>query len=322
MQRVLASEGLPALIDCSCMRTIGIAVLVCTWLGNAVAGPSDADQANALFLEGRELLTSHNTKAACEKFEASIALDPEAPGVMLNLGLCYELLEKYATSLYWFRKAQSAAAEAKLPAYEDEAKRHTIGLAAKVPILRLDASAAAGAEIRIDGKLITPTDYARVEIDRGSHSLEARAAGKQPFRRSFDVEATDAGTISIPALVDEPIKITPTPGDPIIDTPPSRNRVVLAASLGAGGLALCIISPLWARRTKNAYDEAVANHEMPSYSSARTKQHIATGMFVGGLGLIGAGAYLYFVRPARTPTTAITPVIDAQQIGLAISGSL
>jgi tetratricopeptide (TPR) repeat protein len=304
------------------MRTIGIAVLVCALAGNAVADPSNVEQANALFLEGRELLTSRNTKAACEKFEASIALDPEAPGVMLNLGLCYELLEKYATSLYWFRKAQVAAAEASLPAYEDEAKRHTVALATKVPIVRIDASAAPGAEIRIDGKLITPTDYARVEIDRGSHKLEARAPGKQLFRRSFDVGAIDAGVIEIPALVDEPQQVVPDPiVGPVIDPPSQRNRIVLAASLGAGGLALCIVSPLWARHTKNAYDDAVANNEMPSYSSARTKQHVATGMFVGGLGLIGVGAYLYFVRPSTT-ATMVAPVIDAQHLGIAISGAL
>jgi tetratricopeptide (TPR) repeat protein len=302
------------------MRTIGIAVLVCTLAGTAAAQPSNVDQANALFLEGRELLTSRNTKAACEKFEASIALDPEAPGVMLNLGLCYELLEKYATSLYWFRKAQVAAAEANLPAYEDEAKRHTVALAAKVPILRLDASAAPGAEIRIDSKLIAPTDYARVEIDRGSHTLEARAAGKQPYRRSFDVGATDAGMIEIPALLDEPreVVVPPVVG-PEIDTPRTRKRIIVAASLAGGGLALCIVSPLWARHTKNAYDEAVAKHEMPSYSAARTKQHVATGMFVGGLGLIGVGAYVYFTKPSGT---VVAPIVDAQQVGVAISGSL
>src|SRR5829696_9786868 len=142
------------------MRAIGIAVVVSAAFGTATAqSPGDLERANALFLEGRELLTSHDTQAACDKFEASIALDPAAPGVMLNLGLCYEMLEKYATSLYWFRKAQVAAAEANLPAYEDEAKRHTVALAAKVSIVRLDASAApADVEILIDGKAITSTD--------------------------------------------------------------------------------------------------------------------------------------------------------------------
>lgn len=299
------------------MRTIGIVVLVCTLAGNAAAqSPSDVEQASALFLEGRELLTSNQTRAACEKFEQSIALDPAAPGVMLNLGLCYELLEKYATSLYWFRKAQVAAAEAKLTDYEDEAKRHTISLAAKVSIVRIDSSAAPGAEVRIDNKLIAPTDYARVEIDRGEHELEARATGKQPFHRSFEVTSTDAGTLTIPTLDDLPRDIV---GPGPVEPPSTRNRVILAASLGGGGLVLCIVSPLWARKVKSDYDEAAMNAEMPSYDSARTKQHIATGMFVAGLGLIGAGAYLYFTKPTGT---VVTPVVDTQQVGIAVSGSL
>jgi len=62
---------------------------------------------------------------------------------------------------------------------------------------------------------------------------------------------------------------------------------------------------------------------MPSYSSARNKEHIATGMFIAGLGLIGFGTYLYLTAPSgKTPTTAIAPVIDGHQVGLAISGSL
>src|SRR6185503_15104741 len=176
------------------MLALAIAGLLCSWLATAAAqSPSDIARANEIFLEGRELLTSKQTAAACEKFEESIALDPTAPGVMLNLGLCYEMLEKYATSLYWFRKAQVAAAEAKLPAYEDEAKRHTLSLASKVQTVKLDVSdAPADVEIRIDSKLIAPTDYARVELDRGTHNLEARASGKQPFKQSFD---DDEGTI-------------------------------------------------------------------------------------------------------------------------------
>ena len=304
------------------MRALAIAGLLCSWLANAAAqSPDDIKRANEIFLEGRDLLTSKQTAAACEKFEESIALDPTAPGVMLNLGLCYEMLEKYATSLYWFRKAQVAAAEAKLPAYEDEAKRHTLLLSAKVSTVKLDTSAApADVEIRIDSKLIAPTDYARVELDRGTHSLEARASGKQPYKESIE---DDEGTITLPPLVDEDTVRLPPP--PIEPTPPSNmGRTVLAASFGAVGLGLCIASPLWARHTMNAYDEAVMKGEMPDYSSARAKQHIATGMFVAGLAAIGFGTYLYLTMPSNSPTatTAITPVIDAHHVGIAISGSL
>jgi tetratricopeptide (TPR) repeat protein len=303
------------------MRALGIAVVVCTALGTAAAqSPADVERAHALFLEGRELLTRRDTQAACDKFEASIALDPAAPGVMLNLGLCYELLKKYATSLYWFRKAQVAAAEGKLTAYEDEAKRHTVALAAKVSLVRIDAAAApAGAEILIDGKLVAPTDYARVEIDRGRHTLEARAPGKQPFQRTFDVPGTDAGTLVIPALREVGSPDPDTHGD----APSPRGRIVLAAGLAGAGTILCIASPLWARSVQNSYDDAVANMEMPSYSAARTQQHTATGMFVVGAGLIGAGAYLYLTRPrTAAAATALVPLIDAHHVGFVISGSL
>ena len=70
------------------------------------------------------------------------------------------------------------------------------------------------------------------------------------------------------------------------------------------------------------YDDAVKNLEMPDYSSARTKQHVATGMFVAGVGLIGVGAYLYLTKPSSANATAFAPVVDAHTIGFAISGSL
>jgi hypothetical protein len=249
---------------------------------------------------------------------------------MLNLGLCYELLEKYATSLYWFRKAQVAAAEAQLPAYETEAKRHTVELAPRVATVKIDASAAPDAEVTIDGKPVASTDFARVEIDRGPHTLEARATGKHTYQKSFEVLARDGGTLEIPALADEQaggptvIKAEPrTDGTPVAQEPSRMPRLVLGASFGAVGLGLCIASPIWASHTKNAYDAAVARGEMPSVSDARNKQHIATGMFIGGLGLIGFSTYLLLTAPAhRTPTTAIAPVIGDHQLGLAISGSL
>jgi hypothetical protein len=304
-------------------RLVTIAILVAS-LGTAAAQPSDVQRANEVFLEGRELLTSHRTEEACQKFEESIALDPTAPGVMLNLGLCYEMLERYATSLFWFRKAQVAAAEAHLPAYEEEAKRHTLALAAKVAVVKVDTSAApAGIEVRIHDKLIDPIDYARVEIDRGRHQLEARVDGKPPYQKSFEVTSRDGGTLAIPGAAEEP---TETPVLPPTEQPAaptgSSSRIVLAAGIGAAGLGLCIASPLWARHTKHAYDDAVTRGEMPSYSSARIKQHVATGMFVVGAAAIGTAAYLYVTRPSRTSGIAIAPVIDAQHVGIAVAGSL
>lgn len=307
------------------MRALVVAAIV-AWCATAFAQPNadELGQANKLFLEGRELLTAHDTKAACDKFEQSIALDPTAPGVMLNLGLCYEMLAKYATSLYWFRRAQVAAAEAKLPDYEAEAKRHTLDLSAKVPILKIDASAAPPTtEVLIDGKLVAATDYARVEIDRGSHTLEARAPDKQPYHENVEVISTDAGTVTIPTLIDA----TTPPGGPIGGgqdvTPTNTTRFIVAGSAAAVGLGLCITSPIWASHTKSAYDDALARGEKPSMASAQLKQHLATGMFVAGAALVGVGVYLYLTAPTQHSTaTAIAPLAAPDLVGVAVTGTL
>src|SRR5882724_8619438 len=110
------------------MRTIGVSLLVAfAWSGVARAdGPDDqrkADQkrADALFAEGRKLIDAHDDVGACEKFNEAIKLDPDAAGTMLNLGLCNEHLKKFASALYWFRKAQARAHETQLPEYETAA---------------------------------------------------------------------------------------------------------------------------------------------------------------------------------------------------------
>ena len=54
--------------------SIAITAIVSAWLGTAAAqSPGDIEQANTIFLEGRDLLTSNRTEEACQKFEESIA---------------------------------------------------------------------------------------------------------------------------------------------------------------------------------------------------------------------------------------------------------
>ena len=82
-----------------------VLALVISLLAATVHAEPEAD---GLFEEGRKLLDTADPKQACAKFNEAIKLDPDAPGVMLNLGLCNEKLGKYRTALYWFRKAQVA----------------------------------------------------------------------------------------------------------------------------------------------------------------------------------------------------------------------
>src|SRR5687768_534405 len=193
-----------------------LAILVVCALAAPVAAQNNPSQAEAdkFFAEGRDLLVNKkDAKGACEKFEKAIALDPTAPGVMLNLGLCYEMQEKFATSLYWFRKAQFAAAEAKppLPEYEEAAKQHTQELAGKVVVAKIDVSQAPEARVSIDGRPVRPEDYLRLEVDKDS-TVEARAPGKEPFRAQVEIVDGRTAKDIVVVMKDEVIPELRDPG--------------------------------------------------------------------------------------------------------------
>lgn len=309
------------------MRGLGLLGLVGLWLcvslATAAAQTPAQQQADALFAEGRELLTTEDYQAACDKFEQAIAIDPTAPGVMLNLGLCYEKLEKYATSLYWFRKAQAAASEAQLKDYEDAAKDHTVTLATKVATAKIDVSAAPpDVAVTIDGRPVLPTEYRRIEVDAGS-KVEARARGKQPFEQVIEVNGRDAGTIQI-VMADVAVP-------KLIDPGKSRRR--LGWGLVAGGVGLGLISGGYGLYvTKVQYDEGRGSlcdgtaNATECFDRAEFRlQVIDTAIFAAGVAVAAAGVYLIVSAPKAyresIDQSAIAPVVGPDQLGFVWSGA-
>jgi tetratricopeptide (TPR) repeat protein len=293
--------------------------LVACTLATALCAPAafadeNQQRADQYFAEGRELLTKQqDAKGACEKFEQAIQLDPMAPGVMLNLGLCYEMQGKFATSLYWFRKTQFAAAEAKgvdLSSYEVEAKAHTKTLATKVAIARL-VDVPPDTRISIDGRPVRPEDYSRLEVDSDS-TIEARATGKQPFRQVVEVDGQTAKDIRI-VMVDEVIP-------PIRDPGTGRRR--LAYAVGAGGIALWGAALAYSLVVRDRYDSPGGVYGgATGYDDAKFDlRYKGTGIFIAGTAAVGAAVYLYLsaAKPyrERSDQARITPIVSPGQVGL------
>src|SRR5262249_19639315 len=137
---------------------------------------------------------------ACSKFAESIRLEPLAAGTMLNLGLCHQQLRHYKTALHWFRKAQIRATETEppLPAYEREAREHTMHLAPIVPTIKITPIASArDAQITTDDEPIRPEDYLHVELDPGDHVLVATAPGKPTFRKELEISGRGGQTVIV-----------------------------------------------------------------------------------------------------------------------------
>jgi tetratricopeptide (TPR) repeat protein len=300
------------------VRKLGTSIFLLAWLaGSALAQPSPEEhkKVNVLFAEGRDLLmVKKDYKAACEKFEAAIAIDPTAPGVMLNLGLCYEYLTKYATSLYWFRRAQAAAAEgsakdAQLKDYEDAARTHTIDLAGKVTTAKIDISTAPpDVAITIDGRPVLASEYQRVEVDTDS-VIEARAKGKQRFRYPIEVKGQDAGTIQV-VMVD-------APEGALVD--PGKGRRRMAFIIGIGGAVVAAAGGGYAVYVKRQFDDMEIDYDKAQFRM----RWIGTGAIVVGVGALAVGGFLYWTSPSpyREEQTSFAPVIGPDQLGFVYGGS-
>lgn len=290
-------------------------------------------RADELFEEGRALLVQgdHNAPAACEKFGEAIQLDPEAPGTMLNLGLCNEKLGKYASALFWFRRAQARAAETNLPDYEAAAKEHTVDLAAKVATIKITFSSPppADTKVKIDGREIPPADYLSAEVDPGPHTLVVGASGYRIFTQEFTIEGRGGQTIDV-TLVQGDNTI-------IVDRGAGQRRAAIFTAAGGGALLLTSLAvTLYAR---NAYGKCANNGQLMSdladcphsdpgeaTSYANKYSDIAkwwgTGFFVAGAVTVGIASALYFTAPAkeRIDRTVFTPTVGPDQVGFAISG--
>ncbi len=302
--------------------TARLSIALVIALAGAARADVKPDQAKAAeyFKEGRRLLTQENDpKRACDLFEQAIVLDPTAAGVMLNLGLCYELQGKYAASLHWFRKAQTAAAEAKpqpLTDYEAEAKKHTQDSVDKVAIGKVDIShAPPDVRITIDNRPVRPEDYLHLEVDNDS-VIEARAAGKQVFRQHVEVEGRSAKDVVI-VMKDEELS-------PIRD--PGKGRRRLAYVVGAAGVVIYGVTLTYSLVVRARYNDTNDGHYdgMNGYDNAKSDlRRYGTGLFVAGTAAVGAAIALYVTapKPYRERLQAFQPIVSPDQVGFGYTRS-
>lgn len=269
----------------------------------------DHTRAVKLFEEGRKLLGNKDPAGACAKFDEAIALEPQAAGTMLNLGLCNEQLGKLRAALTWFRKAEVRATETvpALPEYEKAAREHTLKLAALVATVKITGDIPSDAVIKIDGEPIKPEELARVELDPGHHVVIATAPGKQEFRRELDAARGKMQGVTV-ELVDAPAQ-EPTPAPtPAPQPPPLREQPVAPAPsdplplyLALGGGALLVGSlglTLYEKSVYNQYASAARMGDRSALQHTRDANDVAkyygSGLAIGGLVAIGAAGYLYF----------------------------
>jgi hypothetical protein len=285
-------------------------------VSSAIAQPSNTPEppsASTLFDEGRQLLDAGHPAEACAKFTLALQLEPEDLGVMLNLGLCNEQLDRLATALKWFRRAQLLASERARPDTEAAAKDKAAALVGKLATLAI--SAAPDAAVTVDNNRIETIDLGRVEVDAGHHVIEATAKG-QSGRIEVDVQDGEAKAVAVDITVPTPVAKHYVTIDRGRDA--RRNAYIIG---GVGG-GLVVASGVLGLVGHIEYGGT--EHPDTQQRWQDLVRYGGTSMFVvGGAGLaIAAWLYFHAPGPERVEQTVVAPTIGRGSIGFSIGGAL
>lgn len=274
-----------------------------------------AQAAEALFGQAKQLMAEGELAAACDKFSASQALDPGL-GTLLYLGDCYERVGRFASALSTF----VAAAELAETRGDDTRQRlatvRASALEPRVPTLTVQTGPAPqGLEliITVNGSPLAPSELDRARpYDAGEYEIRFSAPGYEPFVSRIELKNGRGGVVlNVPRLL-------PASGSGAAPGPasvprsganePGGTQRVLGWVVGSTGLALLAVGGVFAGMAASANQDSKASCDPRSpnrcdpngvrlRNDAKDYAGVATlGGLLGGLGLAG-GLVLYVTAP-------------------------
>jgi hypothetical protein len=290
--------------------------------------------AEALFNQGRALMTAGKFVEACPKFEASQQLDPGL-GTMLNLAECYEKTGRTASAWAEYREAIPLARAAGSKARQDLATERAQALEERLSTLTIRAISGEDAdthlEVRRDGVALQEAELGSpIPVDPGEHLIEAAAPGKQKWSSKVQVAGDAAKVqIEIPRLAPEggaspagttsaPVVTTTTTTEPPSDKPASSGSAQRTTGLVFGGAGIVGIglgtffglqaSSKWsdAKAKCSDYPFNCGTEGTDLRSSAHSAGTVSTVAFIAGGALLATGVVLYLTAPKNRESVALS----------------
>ena len=289
----------------------------------------DKATAQVLFDQGRAAVKQGNFSEACPKFAESQRLDPGI-GTLLWLGDCYENVGQTATAWATFKEA-AAAAKLQHDNREQVARDRINKLEPTLPhvtILVREETAIPKLEILRDGVPVGTAQWGiAVPVDPGTHTIVARAPGRQDWSQTIQVASQkDSVDISVPELEAAPSSAgspTETSGSSEPNEKGSSFRwssqYTLAIVTGAVGVLGVGLGTYFSFAAKSAYDSS--NSGTPPHcldnrcdstglhdrNDAFDKAALSTALFVASAATLAGGALLYFTAPSPHTTVTVAP---------------
>ena len=305
----------------------------------------DQAAARSLFEEGRRLLKKGQYPEACEKLEAASKLYA-SPGILLNLGDCYDKVGKTASAWTEFGEAASAAARAHRNDQEAEGRRRQAAEEPKLTRLKIHVkSEVTGLAITRDGTPLASAAWGTpIPVDPGTHEIRAEAPGHEPWVTSVTASAQGQ---TVPVEVPELTASAAPPTSPVAQQPEaaggagagkpaepppaeSRSHTLDWVLIGGGAVVGIAGGVLWGIGSSNSF---TAKNEKSA--SAQSDYNNAQSLFYAGivgvvLGGVAATAGVVLLTTsssggqASATTTAklrAAPWVAPGSGGVAVSGA-
>jgi hypothetical protein len=287
------------------------------WSASAHSQPEpSAAHAAQLFEEGRAFSQKGDFPDACDRFAQSYALD-SATGTELNLGDCEEHLAHFAEAWRRFDDATvrlEAAHDARV-AFARQ-RRDSLRKRVGVVIVRV---ADPSTHVAIAGR-DEPTGTEVVDhVDPGNVDVRI---------------ATELRRVHVEAGATTVVEFFPL-GSPDRDAGESRrrDRVLIAGIVGGAGLVTGAIAVGVVLDARSRYDQELSNGDctrttgapkcnptgVAKQNSAITLANVGTGLAIGAVVALGAGAVLYFTAPHDSINVA--PTATPTSVGVTVGGS-
>jgi hypothetical protein len=329
-------------------------------LAASAGAQSSGDQvtAEALFDDGRKLMSAGKYAEACPKLEASHRFDP-ALGTLLYLADCLEKSGKTATAWAKFREATAIAKKSgdKREQVARDRAAALDGVLTRMNITIATNARVPGLTVKRDGVALDEALWGTaVPVDPGQHSVEATAPGKKAFSASLEVVGSGKTVaVEIPALADgdhaaavasapaaasaPPVAASsapaPAPAPAAKDGGSQRTMAVVAGSVGVVALG---VGAFFGLRTMSKWSDSKGHCDgsgcdpegVTLASDAHSAGNVSTIAFaIGAIG-VGGAAVLWFTAPKasdsgsippRRPTLRAAPAVSPSGASMLLTGS-
>ncbi len=304
-------------------RLLACCVLLAS--GGIAAADANKDKADALFKQGKKLMSQKSYSEACQAFEESFKLDPGIGGE-LNIARCYEEWGKLGRAFKAYQKAEQMALDAhdgRAPKIEELVK----GIEPQVPklTLRLKSGEAKDVTATLDGQPVDTTTLGRpMYLDPGPHTIEYKNEAGETKKKIVPVER--AGTMEVVVEAGPPAKDTGgTKGagegegkggnkheEPetrrAANPDPGRNMRIAGLAVGGAGIVAIGVASYMTLSARSKYNDALAKYcgnmtnncddtGLSLTHDARHEANIATAVFLIGTAAVGGGVALYLLAP-------------------------